>query len=686
MHDLFEEKNLTYAEIAIAVPAGDHYTYSIPSGLVKDCQIGKRVSVPFSNRAMIGYIVGLTLTRPDYKLKSITDVLDEHPVVSETILKLCKKVSEYYGCSLGEAIENALPKWIKYGKTASRAKKKDTFKDVVQEINVKNSSSFELSQEQKNCFQEISKALESKDHRPIYIQGVTGSGKSELYIRTIRKVLEQNKSVIVLVPEITLTEQLKFFFANQFQDRLEILHSKMTARERFLAWKRIESDVSRVVLGPRSALFAPLKNLGAIIIDEEHESTYKQETVPRYHARDVAISRAELENALLIMGSATPSMEALLACREDKFKKMLLSKRIDDRKMPEINIVDLKEEAAVAKKGVLLSRVLVREMEKVLKKGEGVLLLLNRRGFSSHVHCVDCGHTEDCPSCHISLTYHMDTKKLLCHYCNFQKSILEGCPSCSAKLLKFSGAGTERIESIVAQFFPQAKIARLDADAVKKEGAHEQIIRDFREQKTDILIGTQMIAKGFDFPNVTLVGVISADVGLMLPDFRSSEKTFQLLTQVSGRAGRGTKLGKVIIQTYSPQHPAVRLAYSYDIQKFYDYCSEERILLGYPPFKKLINVIFRGKNEKTVYEYALKVCENFKTSFPLAKCKEELIEWIGPSPLPFYKLRGQFRWHIMVKTSNTFPSCARYIEKALAEVKKKAGVQWAIDVDPLQIL
>lgn len=672
-----------FADVAVAVPAGSAFTYRIPSELEDKICPGKRVLVPFKNHETTGYVVETHQRAGNRKLKDVIEVLDDSPVFDEAFLNLTRRISDYYCSSWGEAIENALPKWIKHGKKADRYLKRSRKESKHEEATAE--PELKLTTEQEETLAVIQLSLSQQSPRPILIQGVTGSGKSEIYIRTIKLVLEKGKSAIVLVPEITLTEQLKLFFEKHFGSSLEILHSKLSEGERFAAWTRIRENTGRVVLGPRSAVFAPVQSLGLIIMDEEHEGSYKQETAPRYHARQVALWRCEIEKGLFLMGSATPSMEAMYACETGKFVKKELRTRIDKKPMPQVMIVDLKEQAAIQKRQVILSHILSREIEKNLKAGEGTILLLNRRGYSSQVFCPKCGHAETCSSCHVSLTFHQEKNILVCHYCNFQKKPVSSCSSCGAADVRYLGSGTERIESEIARWFPKARIERMDTDTVRRKGSHEDILKRFRAGEVDILIGTQMIAKGFDFPHVTLVGVIQADIGLILPDFRSTEKTFQLLTQVAGRAGRGTKPGRVVIQTYSPKHDAIVLARTHDTQKFYDTLKSERKQHHYPPYEQLVNIIVRSKDEKKAYLFAREFRDAIKAEGTQTEGNAAFIEIIGPSPLPFYKLRGQFRWHVMIKQPPS-SDLLKQIKRTLDGIKKPAGVQAAIDVDPMNIL
>lgn len=675
-------KSVCVADVAVAVPGVELFTYAVPAELAEHIKPGIRVLVPFKNRSLTAYCVRVEERAVTFKLKALTEVLDSEPVLSKEMLTLTGQISAYYGSSWGEAIENALPAWVKFGKKAERALRK------LQEGGEPQSCAepeLTLTEEQKNALFAMEQERALDQPKPILLHGVTGSGKSELYIRLIRAALKDKRASIILVPEIALTEQLKRFFAKQFGANLEIMHSKLSDGERFLAWKRLELGFSNIVLGPRSAVFAPVRNLGLIIMDEEHENSYKQETTPRYHAREAARWRARNEHALFVMGTATPSLEAMHLAQSGEFKHVQLTQRIDARPMPRVSVIDLKQYLSAKQKVVILSPPLSNEIESNLKKGEGTILLLNRRGFSTHIHCSQCRQVESCSSCHVSLTFHQEDNTMLCHYCNFKRPVQDRCSSCSAPVLRFSGFGTEKVESEVAWRFPHARISRMDADTVRKKGSHEEILKDFRDRKSDILIGTQMIAKGFDFPHVTLVGVILADVGLMLPDFRSSERTFQLMTQVAGRAGRGQTPGRVLVQTHSPDHPSIRFAKNHDFMNFFSYEMPERRRHFYPPYARLINFIVRGKDENKAYLTARELRENLGAALKDTAASHEL-EISGPAPLPFYKLRGHYRWHVMMKMVPGQEEALKRAHQVLNKLKKPASVAAAVDVDPLNIL
>lgn len=664
-----------FVDIAIPLPIKDPYTYRIPENLAQPIQIGCRVRVPFKNRSIIGYAVGLDVKKEVEKTKEIIEVVDSEPVISDHLLRLAKWISEYYFSSWGEAISNMVPKYLK----TVQAKSQDEIADKDAET-VREPPLLHLNDEQKEAFEKLKERVHANHFAEIFLYGVTGGGKSELYIRAIKETLKLGKSSICLVPEIALTEQIKLFFSHHFHGKLEILHSKLTDRERSLAWQRIRSGEKQVILGARSAIFAPVGQLGLIIMDEEQETSYKQDQTPRYHARELARWRAKDLGAVLLMGTATPTLETMHRASTGEIEMIRLTKRIEGRVMPEVEIIDLKETHLITKRLTIVAPRLQNAIESALRKKEGVLLMLNRRGFSTHIRCFECAEALNCSHCAVALTFHQEKQEAICHYCNFHMAVPSVCRKCKSPLLKFSGMGTEKVESEVARLFPQATIARLDTDTTKKKGSHEDILSRFRERKIDILVGTQMIAKGFDFQHVTLVGIVNADTGLLLPDFRSAERTFQLLTQMAGRTGRGKELGKVFIQTYSANHYAIQFASKHDYFGFFNEELERRKAHHYPPFARLINIMFRGKKELAVQEQANECRKIIKSHL-----NHSGLELIGPAPLPIYRLRGHFRWHLMLRGHDN-GSIHSVLREALESLKRKAGVFQAIDVDPVVIL
>ncbi|MBI4358878.1 MAG: primosomal protein N' [Candidatus Omnitrophica bacterium] len=667
---LAQEEKTELVDVAIPLPIEDPYTYRLPQSLVGSVQVGCRVRVPFRNRTIIGYVVALDVQRSVEHPKEIMEVIDSEPLLTDHLLRLTKWVSETYFSSWGEAISNVIPRVLKAA-LEPQPKQKTT----TEEPNL-----VHLNEEQEQALTRIRSCIEENRYKEFFIFGVTGGGKSELYIRAIKEVLKRGKSVICLVPEIALTEQLKLFFVQHFHDQLEILHSKLSLKERSEAWHRIRSGEKKVILGARSAVFAPVSNLGLIIMDEEQEGGYKQDQTPRYHAREVARWRASDLGALFIMGTATPTLETMYRTSTHETEKLVLSKRVDGKPMPQVKIIDLKETAEINRRSVIISPSLKKAIEETLNAKRAVLLMLNRRGFSTHVRCFQCGEVLFCQHCAVALTFHQEEQEVLCHYCNFHMTIPTLCTQCKHPLFRYSGVGTEKVESEVARIFPKARVARLDTDTTRKRGSHERILTQFRMQEIDILVGTQMIAKGFDFQHVNLVGIVNADTGLLLPDFRSAERTFQLLTQMAGRTGRGSEPGTVFIQTYSPNHYSIQYASEHDYAGFFNDEIERRRTLRYPPFTRLINLIFRGKKDQKVREQASQFRKALEDGL-----RGGDIELLGPAPLPLYRLRGHYRWHLMIRGLNTEPMRTA-LQAALGSYKRKTGVYLAIDVDPLTIL
>src|SRR6184192_3710140 len=468
-------------------------------------------------------------------------------------------------------------------------------------------SNLVLNDEQSLALKRITQALDSpEDARPILLHGVTGSGKTEIYLQAIRAALERGRSAIVLVPEISLTPQTVEGFKGRFaeaQDAVAVLHSHLSQGERHDEWHKIHSGRARIAIGPRSAVFAPLKNLGLIVVDEEHENTYKQEEAPRYHARDIAVVRAKIEKCVVILGSATPSLESYHNATTGKYRLATLTQRIDEKQMPLIRIVDLRQERRKEKAAAILSEKLSQAIATRLEKREQTILFLNRRGFSTSLLCSNCGEARNCPNCSVALTFHRHPAvagRLSCHLCGHTAAVPKKCPACGQDALIYIGFGTEKVESTVAQIFPKAVVKRMDADSMTRKEAYRETLRAFRAGKIDILVGTQMIAKGLHFPNVTLVGIINADLALHLPDFRAGERTFQLLTQVAGRAGRGEMEGELIVQAFTPFHPAIQYARRHDFAGFYEQEIEFREQLKYPPISRAALLTLKGRNEEKV--------------------------------------------------------------------------------------
>ena len=536
------------------------------------------------------------------------------------------------------------------------------------------------------------------------LHGVTGSGKTEVYLQAIAHALEQGKGAIVLVPEISLTPQTveRFkarFSSGKLQTLVAVLHSHLSSGERHDEWHKIRQGRARIVIGARSAIFAPVDPLGLIIVDEEHEHTYKQEESPRYHARDVAIMRGQMEGAPVVLGSATPSLETYFNCRKGKYTLLELPERVDDQKMPRVRVVDMRQAARKDKGTPLFSPQLKEAITQRLERGEQTILFLNRRGYSTSLQCPKCGHVCGCPNCSISLTYHRLEQKLSCHICGHSEKVPALCPneSCKNPAIRFAGTGTQKVEETLGKLFPSARIHRMDADTMKRKDDYRKILGDFRVGKIDILVGTQMIAKGLHFPNVTLVGIIYADLALHQPDFRAGERTFQLLTQVAGRAGRGDIEGEVVVQAFTPFHPAIQFARRHDFRGFYEQETEFREQLKYPPFSRVALLTLKGRNEEKVKfsaDHLKKIIESkvqgSKSKIASSDKTLDLGPWTldlviaGPAPAPLLRAETFYRYQIMLRTQR-MSALSRELSKIIQSLTLPEDVTLAVDIDPVDL-
>lgn len=541
-----------------------------------------------------------------------------------------------------------------------------------------------LNEEQAAALEAIAHELDAATKTPILLKGVTGSGKTEVYLQSIARVLARGQNVIVLVPEISLTPQTTERFKRRFaaiQDEVAILHSHLSDGERHDEWRKILDRKARVVIGARSAIFAPLGNIGLVVVDEEHENTYKQENPPRYQGRDIAVVRAKLEGAALVLGSATPSLESYQNATLGKYRLVELTKRADHQRLPLTRIVDMRTEGASrrdkregATSLTIISEPLRIAMQQRLDRGEQCILFLNRRGFSPSVLCQDCGHRVECPHCSVTLTYHEADNRLVCHLCGFQRIPLRKCPKCSSPSIFFAGYGTERVEGILRKLFPRGRVARVDTDAMKRKTQLQDTLNAFQAQKFDILIGTQMIAKGLHFPNVTLVGVLNADLGLHIPDFRAGERTFQLITQVAGRAGRGHLLGEVLVQTFTPHNPSIQFARHHDYDGFAAQELEIRQSLRYPPFWHVALITCRSEHERRA-EFSLEnLVKRLRSDLP------DDILLADPIPSPLIKLANQFRFQVLLRAVHPRKMVA-HIQRHLRQLSFPEDVLVTVDVD-----
>lgn len=537
-----------------------------------------------------------------------------------------------------------------------------------------------LNPSQQSGFDSISASLKQETFQTFLLHGVTGSGKTEVYLQSIEAALALGKSALLLVPEIGLTPAVASQFFLRFGDSVAILHSAFSGWQRSEQWRRIRSGEAQVVIGTRSGVFAPVTNLGLVIVDEEHESSYKQEEMPRYHGRDVAVKRASDAGAVVVLGSATPSLESRLNAEKEKYVLIEMKQRVANRPMPQVEIIDMRQEFVETRQNHLFSRSLAEQIEEKIKVGEQAMILLNRRGFSMHVMCRACGERVECENCSVTLTYHRREERLLCHYCDFAAPVPRKCPSCDSEYVYFQGSGSEKVEDELRKQFPKARIARLDRDAVKSREYYESVLNSFREGSYDMLVGTQMIAKGHDIPNVTLVGVVSADVGLGIPDFRAAERTFQLLTQVAGRAGRGDLPGKVILQTMNPEHYSIELAAAQNYDAFYKKEIHFRKMMHYPPFTAMATLLIRSQKLEETLAWSAELARELK-DLP------DTVRVMGPAAAPMAKLKREYRFQFLLKASSR-RALAGAVQRARTFAQRQEWPVTALtaDVDPVSLL
>lgn len=716
------------------------FTYLVPEELREKTVPGVRVTVPFGRQRTTGFVIGLEKENStEFPLREIISVIDQNPPVTPVLIKLAGWMASRYLCQMREALAAIYgPAGRTHGRTQHRCfwpKEADadvsgqvngskapaqaralrviaaqpgiTHQALLREAGVDRKTiralaekglivettvaerrdinlgatvmdkSPELNPEQQSAVSVIGDALLKGQKQVFLLHGVTASGKTEVYQHAAKVALETGRQVIILVPEIALSHQMILQFKSRFGNQVAVTHSALAQGTRHDEWQRVRKGEAKIVLGPRSAVFAPTANLGLIVVDEEHEPAYKQEQVPRYHAREVAIARAAYEGSVVVLGSATPSLESYARQLTRTYRNLQLTERIDGRRVPKVEVVDLREEFRSGTLSVL-SNLLVNRIADKLRKKEQVLLFLNRRGFASFVLCHACGDVKRCPNCDIALTYHQpDT--LLCHYCHHKTRYQPYCSKCGRRV-QSHGAGTQRVEEEVRTLFPEARIMRMDAETTARRGSHAKILNAFMMGEVDVLIGTQMVAKGLDIPGVTLVGVINADSTLLLPDFRAAERTFQLLYQVAGRAGRGSVPGEVILQSHCPEHYAVQLSARQDFSVFAGRELAFRKRFGYPPYKLLVRIIISGKNEESVLNRAKVLAAELNSA------AGGNVEVLGPAPCPFGKLKGQYRWHIILKGKNgqTLRDVCRDALDRLTF--RHADVKMAIDVDPQGLL
>ncbi|WP_186577520.1 primosomal protein N' [Aquibacillus kalidii] len=559
--------------------------------------------------------------------------------------------------------------------------KQEVYRNPYKEERYPRTTPLDLTAQQRQAIEPILKTIVESAHEVFLLHGVTGSGKTEVYLQSIQEVLNQGKEAVVLVPEIALTPQMVRRFKGRFGSEVAVLHSALSAGEKFDEWRKIQRKQVKVVVGARSAIFAPFENLGIIIIDEEHESSYKQDEHPRYHAKDVAIYRGVKHNCPVVLGSATPTLESYARAKKGVYTLLTLANRMNNSAMPKVNIVDMRDELHAGNR-TMFSTVLKEEIEARLSRREQIVLFLNRRGYSTFVMCRDCGHVMNCPHCDIALTYHKKNNQLKCHYCAYEEQLPSLCPECESDTIRYFGTGTQKVEEALAELIPEARVVRMDVDTTRRKGSHEKLLNQFGNQEADILLGTQMIAKGLDFANVTLVGVLTADSLLNLPDFRAAEKTFQLLTQVSGRAGRHTLPGEVIIQTYTPEHYSVQLASQYDYEQFFKKEMDMRKTFQYPPYYFLTLITVSHPNQAKVMEVTKVIAQL------LNKHLSEQARILGPTPSPLTRIKDRYRFQCMIKYKNE-PNQRDVIRKILSfyekEIQKKE-LLIQVDLEPYQLM
>lgn len=732
---------MQYAEVAVTVPVGltKTFHYRVPKDLRGELCKFSRVEVPFSGRMVQGFVLGFSTPPSVSKIKEIKRIIEKEPFLNEELLLTAQWMVQRYLCNIGDALQCIAGSHVGSNKNKKMDKvlvstiTEQELSDLVRapkqrialtvalarpglkRIELAEISGVSVSVIQalinkgylkEECTEStcesavISKPLPILTHEQALIvnqfkesfeqgkpaawllHGVTGSGKTEVYLRIIDHVIKKNFQAIVLVPEISLTPQMVERFRARFGSQVALLHSALSQGERYAEKTRIRNGQATVVLGARSAIFAPVPRLGLIIIDEEHESSYKQDESPKYHAREVALQRVAINNGMVILGSATPALESYCRARPDgPYRLATLTKRIDQRKLPKVQIIDLRQELVLGNTSIF-STALRAALLKRIENNEKSILFLNRRGFASVVVCRHCGKAIKCPHCDISMTLHSNGV-LKCHYCGHGSRVPKVCANCSSGIIRSFGLGTQRVEEEMKRLYPNCKTLRMDADTTVRKGSHQRILDEFIKGDAQVLIGTQMIAKGLDIPTVTLVGVVSADITLHMPDFRSAEKTFQLLTQVAGRAGRGDKPGEVIIQTYDPEHFSISCAQNHDYISFYRKELAIRKALIYPPFSHLIRIMFTGINEVDV----ITVARFWQEKLVAAKLNLGLdkIEILGPAPAGILKIKDRFRWQLIIKGL-----VSREVRDISRDVLEQFGLRYkqvavSIDVDPISL-
>jgi len=671
---------MKYAEVIIDNKT-DHtdrlYTYGC---IYDEVKVGSKVRVPFGQgdkiRDAFVFQVNDNLQKEIKNLKYIESI-DEEISLSQEMISTAEFMQRRYLCRAIDGVRCFLPA----GSPSKRGKQRIPYKD---EDLIQREKPL-LTDEQKGVLEDILPKIHSEEHEIFLINGVTGSGKTEIYLRAVEETLAMGKTAIMLVPEISLAEQMvERFFECFGKEKIAVLHSKLSQGERYDEWKRIRSGNARIVIGARSAIFAPVENIGIVIMDEEHETSYKSDMTPKYDTVEIAIKRLKEWNGVLLLGSATPSVVSYSRAKEGIYRLEELKQRYNQVPLPEVSVVDMRQELLRGNK-TILSNSLYHGIEKNLAEGKQIILFLNRRGYSTFVSCRECGYVMKCEECGISMTYHKEAEACVCHYCGRTAKIPKVCPECGSKYIRYFGTGTEKVEEVISEMFPEAKVARLDLDTIKHKGSIGKILKDFKKGKTDILVGTQIVAKGLDFKNVGLVGIISADVALNIPDFRSAERTFQLITQAAGRAGRGENRGSVIIQTYTPEHYAVKYAAKQDFEGFFEEEIMLRKLVSYPPYCDMIQLLFSAEDEEISRSAAEAAVEWFNATMPEDLFKN--VYEVQKSPLS--KENGKFRYQILMKapkgSRGVYLKFVAVLKQQLIEDKNKK-YNLTIDINPYSFM
>ncbi len=726
------------AKVVVGLSLNREFDYRIPLHLQSAVRIGSQVQVPFHGRDLHGFVVDLAdFSALGERLKEIKRVVGDKPLIPRAVMELAYWMADYYCAPIEQAVRTVLPGAVRkreaghkkklvvsliemkneklfprqrqavellqregpmplaelkmrtgcsHASTRALGKKgivkikaTTVLRDPSAGLELMRTRPFKLTEEQKAALETINAAMDRDPPGTVLLHGVTGSGKTEVYLQAIQRTLDRDLRAVVLVPEIALTPQTVDRFRARFGTCVAVLHSSLSEGERHDEWHRLRNGAARIAVGARSVLFAPVDNLGLIVVDEEHEPTYKQDESPRYHARDAAVMRGRIEKCCVVLGSATPSLESFQNVQSGRYQLAPMKQRVDHRSMPLMRVIDMCVEAEKTGRPQLFSTELVEGMYDRLDRSEQVILFLNRRGFSSSIQCKQCGYVGECPACSVSMNYHKKAAKLLCHTCGAEKQVPANCPSCGAPDLKYAGSGTEKIEEVLGKLFPTAKMARMDSDTMRGKNAYRETLDRFRLGKIDILLGTQMIAKGLDFPNVTLVGILHADLSLHVPDFRAGERTFQLLAQVAGRAGRGDVPGEVMVQAYTPHHPAIEAARTLNYRGFSERDLAFRKEMSYPPFAHLVLLTFKGRVEANVVQTIETFAKRLEGILPAS------VQMTPPMPAPLSRAKGSYRYQLMLRCEHTV-RITKSIRHILANARWPKDIVAIVDVDAVSLL